>query len=73
MRERIQQQNWVAAMFQNALIAIKVTRYTTFAQLAEKLIALADIHGQLVHPVHVRIATAHSSRSGYQSSRHAAD
>jgi hypothetical protein len=25
-----------------------------------------------VHPVHVRIATAHSSRSGYQSSRHGA-
>lgn len=73
MRERIQQPKRVAAMFQNAVISIKVARHTTCAQLAEKLIALADIHGQLVHPVHVRIATAHSSRSGYQSSHHAAD
>ena len=73
MRERTQQPNWVAAVFQNAAVSIKVARYTTFAQLAEKLTALADIHGELVRPVHVSIATAPSGTSVYQSSRNAAE
>ena len=73
MRERTQQPNWVAAVFQNAAVSIKVARHTTFAQLSEKLTALADIHGELVRPVHVSIATAPSGTSVYQSSRNAAE
>jgi len=73
MGNRAQQPNWVAAVFQNAAVSINVARHTTFAQLAEKLTALADIHGELVRPVHVSIATASSGTSGYQLSRNAAD
>jgi len=51
MRKRAQQPSWVAAVFQNAAVSINVARQTTFAQLAEKLTVLADIHGQLVQPV----------------------
>ena len=73
MRKRTERPNWVAAVFQNAAVSIKVARRTTFAQLAEKLTALADTHGELVRPVRVSIATAPSNTSVYQSSRHVAD
>jgi hypothetical protein len=73
MRKRAQEPSWVASVFQNAAVSIQVARHTTFAQLAEKLTALADIHGQLLRPVHVSIATAPSGISVYQSCRHAAD
>ena len=54
-------------------VSINVARQTTFAQLAEKLTVLADIHGQLVQPVHISIATALSGTSVYQSSCSAGD
>jgi len=73
MRKRAQQPSWVAAVFQNAAVSINVARQTTFAQLAEKLTVLADIHGQLVQPVHISIATALSGTSVYQSSCSAGD
>ena len=73
MWKRTQQPSWVAAVFQNAAVSINVARQTTFAQLAEKLTVLADIHGQLVQPVHISIATALFGTSVYQSSCSAGD
>ena len=60
MRERTQQPNWVAAVFQNAAVRLEVARQTTLAQLAEQLSSLAEVHGKLMLPVHVRVATAPS-------------
>jgi len=73
MSKITQQPSWVAAVFQNAEVSLKVARHTTFAQLAEKLTGLADVHGRLVRPVHVSIATAPSGTSVCQSSCRAAD
>jgi hypothetical protein len=64
MRTKTQQPNWVAAVFQNAAISLKIARQTTFAQLAEQLSGLAEIHGELMCPVQVRVAApAHASRN----------
>jgi hypothetical protein len=56
MQTKTQQPNWVAAVFQNAAISLKIARRTTFAQLAEQLSGLAEIHGELMCPVQVRVA-----------------
>jgi hypothetical protein len=72
MRERTQQPNWVAAVFQNAAVRLEVARQITLAQLAEQLSALAEVHGKLMLPVHVRVATAPSSFRGDRYSRHIA-
>ena len=63
MPEMTQQPNWVAAVFQNAAVGLEVARQTTLAQLAEQLSALAEVHGKLMLPVHVRVATAPSWQS----------
>ena len=64
MREKTQQPNWVAVVFQNAAVGLQVARQTTLAQLAEQLSALAEVHGKLMLPVQVHIATAPSSIPG---------
>jgi hypothetical protein len=56
MQTELQQPNRVAAVFQNAAIFLKIAHRTTFAQLAEQLSRLAEIHGQLMCPVQVRVA-----------------
>jgi hypothetical protein len=55
MSKKTKQPHWAAAVFQNAAFSIEVRRQTTFAQLAEALNALAEIHGRLVCPVQVRV------------------
>jgi hypothetical protein len=58
------QQNRVAAVFQNAIISLKIARQTTFAQLAEQLSSLAETHGELMSPVQVQVAApAYISRN----------
>jgi hypothetical protein len=56
MQARPQQSNRVAAVFRNAALSLKIARQTTFAQLAEQLSGLAEIHGELMCPVQVRVA-----------------
>jgi hypothetical protein len=64
MRTKRQPPNRVAAVFQNAAISLKIARQTTFAQLAEQLSGLAEIHGELMCPVQVRVAApAYASRN----------
>jgi hypothetical protein len=64
MQTEIQQPNRVAAVFQNAAISLKIAHRTTFAQLAEQLSRLAEIHGELMYPVQVRVAApAYVSRN----------
>jgi serine/threonine protein kinase HipA of HipAB toxin-antitoxin module len=72
MRAATQQPNRVAAVFQNAAVGLEVGRQTTLAQLAEQLSALAEVHGKLMLPVQVRVATAPSSMPGNRYSRHIA-
>jgi len=56
MQTRPQQSNRVAAVFKNAALSLKIARQTTFAQLAEQLSGLSEIHGELMCPVQVRVA-----------------
>ena len=64
MQTKTQQPNRVAAVFQNAAVSLKIAHRTTFAQLAEQLSRLAEIHGELMYPVQVRVAApAHASRN----------
>ena len=56
MQKETQQPNRVAAVFQNAAISLKIAHRTTFAQLAEQLSRLAEIHGELMCPVRVQVA-----------------
>ena len=63
------QPNRVAAVFQNAAISLKIAHRTTFAQLAEQLSRLADIHGELMCPVRVQVA-APAYVSGNRQQRH---
>jgi hypothetical protein len=56
MRSKVQQSSRVAAVFRNAAISLKIAHRTTFAQLAEQLSRLAEIHGELMYPVQVRVA-----------------
>ena len=61
---KTQQPNRVAAVFENAAISLRIARRTTFAQLAEQLSRLAEIHGELMYPVQVRVAApAYTSRN----------
>ena len=55
MQTKPQQPSWVAAVFRDAAISIKIAHQTTFAQLAEQLTGLAEIHGELMCPVQVRV------------------
>ena len=64
MRTKAQRANWVTAFFQNAAVSIQVARQTTLAQLAEYLGALGEVHGELILPVQVRVATRPSRVSG---------
>jgi len=70
MRRKRQQSNWVAAVFENAAVSIEIARRTTFAQLADRLNALAEIHGKLMLPVHVRLTAAPPDTRSW---RHAAE
>ena len=45
----------VAAVFQNAVVSFEVARQTTLEQLAGQLGVLAETHGRLMLPVHVRM------------------
>ena len=72
MGKETQQRNWVAAIFQNTPVCIELARQTTFGQLAEQLGALAEIHGKLMLPVRVRVATAPLFIPADQPSRHIA-
>ena len=72
MRSKTQKSSRVAAVFQNAAISLKVTHRTTFAQLAEQLGTLAEIHGQLMCPVQVRVARPLTSAVHYPQ-RHPAE
>ena len=64
MQTKTQRPNRVAAVFQNAAISLKIARQTTFAQLAEQLSGLAEIHGELMCPVQVQVAApAYASRN----------
>jgi hypothetical protein len=47
--------NRVTAIFQNAALTFNVARETTFAQLAEQLSALSEIHGGQPLSVDVRV------------------
>jgi len=58
MKRKVQQPNWVIAVFQNTAVSIGFARKTTWAQLAEQLSALGEIHGKLLLPIHVRVALA---------------
>jgi hypothetical protein len=59
-----QQPSRVAAVFRDAAISLKIAHQTTFAQLAELLSKLAEIHGELMCPVQVRVpAPAYVSRN----------
>ena len=69
MSEKAQQPNWVTAVFQNAAVWIACAHRTTLAELAEQLGALGEIHGKLITPVRVRVATAPLSNSGHQLRR----
>jgi hypothetical protein len=49
--------NQVRAVFQDAtMFAFDLDRETTFGQLAEEIEKLAECHGRLFLPVHVRLA-----------------
>jgi hypothetical protein len=64
MSQKAQQPNRVTAVFQNAAISIACAHKTTWAQLAEQLGALGEIHGKLILPVQVRLAAMPSYISG---------
>jgi hypothetical protein len=68
MRRKTQQPNRVAAVFENAAISLRIARRTTFAQLAEQLSRLAEIHGELMYPVQVRVAAPASVSGNRQRS-----
>ena len=55
MQAKPQQPSRVAAVFRDAAISLKIAHQTTFAQLAELLSRLAEIHGELMCPVQVRL------------------
>ena len=55
MQAKPQQPSRVAAVFRDAAISLKIAHQTTFAQLAELLSRLAEIHGELMCPVQVRV------------------
>ena len=64
MQTKPQQPNRVAAVFRDAAISLKIAHQTTFAQLAEQLTRLAEIHGELMCPVQVRVPVpAYASRN----------
>ena len=64
MQTKPQQPNRVAAVFRDAAISLKIARQTTFAQLADQLTRLAEIHGELMCPVQVRVPVpAYASRN----------
>ena len=70
MQAKPQQPSRVAAVFQDAVISLKIAHQTTFAQLAELLSRLAEIHGELMCPVQVRVPVpvyAPRSRPGPQA------
>jgi hypothetical protein len=52
--------NQVRAVFQDAtMLAFDSDRSTTLGQLAEEIGKLAEFHGGLYLPVHVRLARGH--------------
>ena len=51
-----QQPNRVTAIFQHASLSFEMARGATFAQLAEQLSMLSEIHGGLPLSVDVRVA-----------------
>ena len=72
MQTKPQQPSRVAAVFRDAAISIKIAHQTTFAQLAEQLTRLAEIHGELMCPVQVRLPVpAYVSRN--PARRHAVE
>ena len=72
MQTKPQQPSRVAAVFRDAAISIKIAHQTTLAQLAEQLTRLAEIHGELMCPVQVRLPVpAYVSRN--PARRHAVE
>jgi hypothetical protein len=54
--------NRVRAVFQDAtMLAFDLDHETTLAQLAERIGELAEFHGGLYLPVHVRLARGYGS------------
>jgi hypothetical protein len=61
MREKMSREtNSVAAVFKDVALFFDLSRRTTLAQLAERLGSLGEIHGELLLPVHVRVAAERS-------------
>jgi hypothetical protein len=63
-KERMDKRNWVAAVFKDAAFLFDLSRGTTLAQLAERLGSLGEIHGELLLPVHVRVAAERPFAAG---------